>query len=198
MISWAKSTEAQTKHVADYITHFFKYNQYETKSVRDLISKTNDIEKTYIKYKTTLWDKKERQFRLTKDITKWEIQVNPQKYDVELIKKDKQAAFQVMYTKETQIQNQMRDNYGYYLNCVFEETQRIFQKRCEYYHNFFKIFSLYQTDTINEQIKQWGQIVCQYGNNPFPEPQKALQRQSSVLNEDPKVLNIDTKIQEKN
>lgn len=61
--------------------------------MKDLINKTNEIEKSYVKYKVQLWDKKERQFRLTKDISKWEIQISPDKFDEEDIKKNKLKAF---------------------------------------------------------------------------------------------------------
>lgn len=182
MTSWAKSMVQQTKQVTDQITHFFKYNLYETKSYKELLTRTNEVERQFVKYKLNLNEKKDKLFRSTKDTSKWEITATD--YDANEIKKNKKAAFEVMCSKETGTQNKLRDNYGYFLNSVFEEVQKGFRKKADYYNNFFTIFAIKETDIFNEQLKSWSVVMSQAGYNPLPEPLKINQRQSVMITEE--------------
>ncbi len=54
---------SQTAIIGELFTPFLKYSHHESKTVRELIRKVNESERTYIKYKSVLLDKKERLFK---------------------------------------------------------------------------------------------------------------------------------------
>ena len=120
---WAESVKKIKKLINGETKEYFKYVKNHFKSMKDLFYTVENYKSNYYKNERNLISKKEDLFKKG-DVTKWELDPND-KTNVKNLTQDKYTAFFKMCAKETASVIQLRQSYGYYLNRVIEEFERI-------------------------------------------------------------------------
>ena len=120
---WAESIKKQKKLINSNTKEYFKYVKNHFKSMKDLFYNVENNKSNYYKNERNLISKKEDLFKKG-DVTKWELDPND-KTNVKNLTQDKYTAYFKMCAKETANVIQLRQYYGYFLNRVIEEYERI-------------------------------------------------------------------------
>ena len=105
------------------IREYFKYKKNVFRSMKELTNITDNYKLNYYKLKRNLITKKEELFKKS-DVSKWDLGPNKNISIVTLLK-DKNVALPKMLFNETNTVINMKQIYGYYLNRVISEYERI-------------------------------------------------------------------------
>ena len=117
---WSEALKKQNQIMFMNIREHFKFSKNIFKSMKDLINSADNYKQIYTKAKKNLISKKEELFRKG-DTSKWELGDNKDKINV----LEKTIALPNMLPTETSNVNNIRQMYGYYLNGVNNEFERI-------------------------------------------------------------------------
>jgi len=117
---WSEALKKQNQIMFMNIREHFKFSKNIFKSMKDLINSADNYKQIYTKAKKNLISKKEELFRKG-DTSKWELGDNKDKINV----LEKTIALPNMLPTETNNVNNIRLMYGYYLNGVINEFERI-------------------------------------------------------------------------
>ena len=121
--NWSDSLRRHSQVLNVDIREYFKYVKNHFKSMKDLISIVDSNKNSYYKSERSLMNKKEELFRRG-DINKWEL--DPQEKDKATVYlQDKASALMKILPKETNNVINIKKQYGYYLNRIIEEYERI-------------------------------------------------------------------------
>ena len=123
MQDWSESEKRQADLISIDIKEYFRYIKNEFISMKDLISKVDVNRNTYKKAEEKLIWRKEDLFR-RQDITKWELAEGEVQNKLKLFQ-DKDYAFSKMLPRDTAITLTAKYTYGYYLNRIIEEYERL-------------------------------------------------------------------------
>lgn len=123
MIDWGESQKKQSTIVALDIREYFKFLKNEFRSMKFLISKVDLNKAAYYSGEERLAQKKEVLYKRG-DITKWELDPNDLENKQELVT-NKDSAVLKMLPRETKHVFELKLFYGYYLNQIIDEYQRI-------------------------------------------------------------------------
>ena len=121
--TWTKSLRDQNILLNVDIREHFKLIRKNFGSLKDLISTIDSPKYNYQKNVRNLMNKKDDLFKKS-DISKWELDPK-EKIDVAKIIKDKAMALKKMCPKDTQISINLKENYGFYLNKIISEYERM-------------------------------------------------------------------------
>ena len=117
---WSEALKKQNQIMFMNIREHFKFSKNIFKSMKDLINSADNYKQIYNKAKKNLISKKEDLFKKG-DTSKWELGDNKDKINV----LEKTIALPNMLPTETNNVNNIRQMYGYYLNGVNNEFERI-------------------------------------------------------------------------
>ena len=117
---WSEALKKQNSIMFINIREHFKFSRNIFKSMKDLINSADNYKQMYNKAKKNLINKKEDLFRKG-DTSKWELGENKDKINV----LEKTIALPNMLPSETNNVNNIKQMYGYYLNGVNNEFERI-------------------------------------------------------------------------
>ena len=117
---WSEALKKQNQIMFMNIREHFKFSKNIFKSMKELINSADNYKQIYNKAKKNLINKKEDLFRKG-DTSKWELGDNKDKINV----LEKTIALPNMLPTETNNVNNIRLMYGYYLNGVINEFERI-------------------------------------------------------------------------
>ena len=117
---WSEALKKQNQIMFMNIREHFKFSKNIFKSMKDLINSADNYKQIYTKAKKNLISKKEELFRKG-DTSMWELGDNKDKINV----LEKTIALPNMLPTETNNVNNIRLMYGYYLNGVINEFERI-------------------------------------------------------------------------
>ena len=117
---WSEALKKQNQIMFMNIREHFKFSKNIFKSMKELINSADNFKQIYNKAKKNLISKKEDLFKKG-DTSKWELGDNKDKINV----LEKTIALPNMLPTETNNVNNIRQMYGYYLNGVNNEFERI-------------------------------------------------------------------------
>ena len=117
---WSEALKKQNQIMYMNIREHFKFSKNIFKSMKELINSADNYKQIYNKAKKNLISKKEDLFKKG-DTSKWELGDNKDKINV----LEKTIALPNMLPTETNNVNHIRQMYGYYLNGVNNEFERI-------------------------------------------------------------------------
>eukprot|EP01015_Nassula_variabilis_P008122 TRINITY_DN1637_c0_g1_i5.p2 TRINITY_DN1637_c0_g1~~TRINITY_DN1637_c0_g1_i5.p2 ORF type:complete len:200 (-),score=53.70 TRINITY_DN1637_c0_g1_i5:96-695(-) len=116
----------------------------------------------YVKFKTTLTQKKEKLFAAG-DINRWEIPSNHfQDIDKNEIQHNRKEAFSFMLPRETAIEHDLRDQFAFYNEQLFKELSRCFDYRYKEYARHFAEFSKLQSSNVTEFHVIWADVLSHF------------------------------------
>ena len=120
---WSIGLKKHTDLINLNLREYFKFKKNTFRSIKELINTADNYKINYYKLKKNLITKKEDLFKKS-DVSKWEL--GPYK-NVNLVTllKDKNFALPKMLFNETNAVNNIKKIYGYYLNRVITESERI-------------------------------------------------------------------------
>ena len=105
------------------LREYFKYKKNVFRSMKDLTNIVDNYKLNYYKFKKNLITKKEDLFKKS-DVSKWDLGPNKNISVVTLLK-EKNIALPKMLFNETNAVINMKQIYGYYLNRIISEYERI-------------------------------------------------------------------------
>jgi len=122
-INWSDALKRHNNVIHIDIREYFKYVKNNFKSMKDLISLVESNKNTYNKNERYLINRKEDLFRKG-DVNKWELNLEDRDKANNLLQ-DKNSALMKIIPKETNNVIYMKKTYGYYLNRIIEEYERL-------------------------------------------------------------------------
>ena len=142
----------------NYIREYFRFVKNELISLKDITVKADENKVLYHKAFDTINSKKEKLFK-KQDINNWQIaDKNDLNYKVVLLT-NKKIAFAKMIPEETKAFNEVKYNYGFYLNSVISEYERLRILNSRRHKDHVKIFAKMLMDIttqfhsgLNDQI----------------------------------------------
>ena len=121
--NWSESLKRHNNIIFIDIREYFKYTKNHFRSMKDLVNCVENYKNTYTKNERYLINKKEDLFKKG-DINKWDLNIQD-KNNVNDLVKDKNLIIPKILPKETSNVINMKKIYGFYLNRMIEEYERI-------------------------------------------------------------------------
>ena len=121
--NWSDALKRHTNLIHIDIREYFKYVKNNFKSMKDLVSIVDSNKYTFNKNEKYLINRKEDLFRKG-EINKWDLDPNDRDRANNLIQ-DKSTALMKMIPKETNNVINLKKIYGYYLNRIIDEYERL-------------------------------------------------------------------------
>ena len=121
--NWANSLKKQNTLVFVDVREYFKYVKNNFREMKNNIYNTENNKNEYYKFERNLISKKEDLFRKG-DVTKWEFD-SQEKTNKNILVQDKLSALFKMCAKDTDRCVQRKVYYGYHLNQMIGEYERI-------------------------------------------------------------------------
>ena len=106
------------------LREYFKYTRNTFKSMKILLNNVDNCRTNYFKAKKNLISKKEELIKKP-DVGKWDLGPNKNMINPNDLVNNKSLAFPVMLFNETNTVNNIKKKYGYFLNKVIEEYERL-------------------------------------------------------------------------
>ena len=148
MDDWAESEKRQASLINLEIREYFRYSKNEFRSMKELVNKADMNKIAYYKAQEKLIWRKEDLFS-RQDITRWDLAPSELGNKLKLIQ-DKEYAFSKMIPKETEHVSDLKKWYGYYLNRIIEEYERIKDLNASRHRARILSFSKTNTDIITD------------------------------------------------
>ena len=121
--NWSEALKRHSNVIHIDIREYFKYVKNNFRSMKDLVSIVESNKNTYNKNERYLINKKEDLFRKG-DTNKWELDLD-ERDKANALLQDKNAALKKIIPRETNNVIAMKKVYGYYLNRIIEEYERL-------------------------------------------------------------------------
>ncbi len=121
--NWSDALKRHLNVIHIDIREYFKYIKNTFKSMKDLVYVVDSNKNTYYKNERYLINRKEDLFRKG-DTNKWELDLNDKDNASKLLQ-DKNSALMKIIPKETNNVIGLKKVYGYYLNRIVNEYERI-------------------------------------------------------------------------
>ena len=122
-LNWSDALKRHSTIMHIDVREYFKYIKNNFKSMKDLVSIVENKKYAYTKNENNLINKKEDLFKRG-DINKWELNIDDRN-NANTFFQDKNKALPKILPKETSNVIGMKKMYGYYLNRIIEEYERI-------------------------------------------------------------------------
>ena len=156
--NWKRIIFNQNEIIKNNIKDFYKYINMETDSFNELLLERDIIKNNYDYEHNRLLTKKEKLWD-NGDITKYEILDEYNSIDNLILLRDKKYAFNIMCTRETQIENNLHKqlNYTNWMNS--EELNRMINRNSEQFVDNIKKFCDKIYPTLNDSFNVWSEIA---------------------------------------
>ena len=122
MQDWSEINKRQKILINEYIREYFRYIKNEFVSLKDLAQKVDNNKSIYNKAFDKLNSSKENLFK--QDISSWGLSSYDMDDKIKLVN-NKELAFSKMLPRDTKRVDVLRKNYGFYLNSIISEYERI-------------------------------------------------------------------------
>jgi len=134
-----------------YLREYFKFVKNNYHSMKEFIHIGENLKNSFYKSLKNLKSKKEDLFKKPETITKWEIDPKD-KTDKKTLLTNKELAMEKMLYKETMGVNNQKQMYGFYLNRIISEHERMKNVNAERHLNgLLKVFER-QTNSTTDFI----------------------------------------------
>ena len=163
MEDWAESEKRQASLINLDIREYFRYIKNEFRSMKELVNKAEMNKNSYYKADERLMWKKEDLFK-RQEIAKWDLDQSELGNKLKLIQ-DKEYAFQKMLPKDTQHVFELKQFYGYYLNRIIEEYERIKDLNGIRHKDRLLAFSKTNTDIITDLHVAHADLISFFAEN---------------------------------
>ena len=121
--NWSDALKRHNNIIHIDVREYFKYVKNNFKSMKDLVYIVDSNKYTFNKNEKYLINKKEDLFRKG-EINKWDLEPNDRDHANNLIQ-DKNTALTKIIPKETNNVINLKKTYGYYLNRIIDEYERL-------------------------------------------------------------------------
>ena len=122
MQDWSETNKRQKILINEYIREYFRYIKNEFVSLKDLAQKVDNNKSIYNRAFDKLNSSKENLFK--QDISSWGLSSYDMDDKIKLVN-NKELAFSKMLPRDTKRVDVLRKNYGFYLNSIISEYERI-------------------------------------------------------------------------
>jgi sorting nexin-7/30/sorting nexin-8 len=147
MLDWREINKKQRILINEGIREYFRYVKNEFNSLRELSSKVENNKTIYMKAFDKLMALKESAFK--QDISTWGLNPEDLEHKTELLT-NKNLAFTKMLPFDTKKVDELKQNYGFYLNSIISEFERIRELNSERHKNNIQKFVKDIKDSLNE------------------------------------------------
>ena len=156
--NWKRILFNENEIIKENIKDFFKLQKMENLSFIDLIDSREAIRQKYANEKIKLDTKKEKLYKVM-DFSKWEIEDNYGQVDRALLFRDKNYAFSVMCTKETQSLENIHKMLGYANHMNIEQLKLIIKENEKKFVEITKEFANKFYPSLNDGITLWSTLT---------------------------------------
>jgi hypothetical protein len=156
--NWKRILFNENEIIKENIKDFFKLQKMENLSFIDLIDSREAIRQKYANEKIKLDTKKEKLYKVM-DFSKWEIEDNYGQVDRALLFRDKNYAFSVMCTKETQSLENIHKMLGYANYMNIEQLKLIIKENEKKFVEITKEFANKFYPSLNDGITLWSTLT---------------------------------------
>ena len=179
---WANALKKQNTVTNKDIREYFKYSKNTLKSMKELINTVEIYKQNYYKSRRNLITKKEELFKKG-DITKWDLTPSNKNININ----DKNIVFGNMLYNETNMVNNLKNIYGYYLNSVNSEFIRL-QEIFSFSHKQNLIDNAKkEITTISELFKNISDIAVGSPKYNIENINKQIYQENNEINKDEKL-----------
>ena len=179
---WANALKKQNTVTNIDIREYFKYSKNTLKSMKELINTVEIYKQNYYKSRRNLITKKEELFKKG-DITKWDLTPSNKNININ----DKNIVFANMLHNETNMVNNLKNIYGYYLNSVNSEFIRL-QEIFSFSHKQNLIDNAKkEITTISELFKNISDIAVGSPKYDIENINKQIYQENNEINKDEKL-----------
>ena len=147
------------------IREYFKFLKREFRVMKEFSLRVENDKNTYYKAQEKLDGRKEDLFK-KQDITKWEIDPNDTT-DKTAILQNKEIAFEKMLPKETLNVKVLKINYGFYLNRIIEEYQRLREQNGKNHSFCISVYCQKHTSLFAELQASLGEVIAFLGDGTY-------------------------------
>ena len=165
------------------IREYFKYSRNTLKSIKELINTAEIYKHNYYKSKRNLIAKKEDLYKKG-DISKWDLPPDNKNINVS----DKNTALANILYNETNIVNNLKNIYGYYLNSVNGEYSRL--ERIFAYSHIENLVenAKKEINTISELFTNISDIAMGGQKYTMKNINKQIEQENNEINKDEKLI----------
>ena len=147
MLDWCEINKKQKILINEEIREYFRYIKNEFHSIKDLALKVDNNHTIYMKAFDKLMAQKESVFK--QDISTWGLTSVDMENKSQLLT-NKNLAFSKMLPRDTKKVAELRQNYGFYLNSLISEFERIRELNAKRHKNNISNFSKKITESLND------------------------------------------------
>lgn len=125
---------------------------------KELMKSRFEIKEKYTQDNIKLTNKKEKLWYV-RDITQWDINNNVENTDYAKLVNDKQYAFSIMCSKETNALQSLYNQAGFVNQNTKDELKRIVARHCLLYKKHIKMFGNNFSPSINDALQIWTNLI---------------------------------------
>ena len=133
----------------NYIREYFRFVKNEFASLKELSVKVDENKVVYHKAFDKINSSKEKLFRQG-DINNWQLADKNDLNYKKVLLKNKNVAFAKMLPEDTKKFNEVKYNYGFYLNTIISEYERLRMLNSRRHKDHIKVFSKMLIDIITQ------------------------------------------------
>ena len=147
MLDWSEINKKQKILINEGIREYFRYIKNEFHSIKDLSLKVDNNKTIYAKAFDKLISLKETVFK--QDISTWGLSAEDMENKLQFLT-NKNLAFSKMLPRDTKKVDELRQNYGFYLNSIISEFERIRELNSKRHKNNIINFVKNITESLND------------------------------------------------
>ena len=147
MLDWSEINKKQKILINEGIREYFRYIKNEFHSIKDLSLKVDNNKAIYAKAFDKLISVKETVFK--QDISTWGLNAVDMENKLQLLT-NKNLAFSKMLPRDTKKVDELRQYYGFYLNSIISEFERIRELNSKRHKNTINNFIKNIIESLND------------------------------------------------
>ena len=147
MLDWSEINKKQKILLNEGIREYFRYIKNEFHAIKDLSFKVDNNHTIYMKAFDKLMSQKESTFK--QDISTWGLTSIDMENKMQLLT-NKNLAFAKMLPRDTKKVDELRQKYGFYLNSIISEFERIRELNSKRHKNNIINFSKNIIESLND------------------------------------------------
>ena len=155
--NWRKILLKQNEISKNLVKDFFKFINLEGQSYSELIERREELKQKYISELAKVNAKKEKIFN-SKDVNKFELNLEDHDIDKDKLTKDKSYAFEKMCFKDSKELNFIYNQLGYANKMNIYELKKMIKIYCKRFLENFRNFDKEFYPTINDFLSTWSNM----------------------------------------
>lgn len=163
MCDWGKTYIKEKDLIDNHVREYFNFIKRDYITLKENIIKIENYKNEYEKYNKKLHERKTDLLK-NGNIQKYEVSNDILKsIDIEKLK-DNDYAYKIILTKETVINNQLKDTYYYYLNRLIDEFNRVRNFIANKHKTQFMSISENLSEIISNLHLSWADLISYYSD----------------------------------